>query len=68
MGTFLLWYGICRIAVEFVRVPDAQLGYLFAFVTMGQLLSVPLVVVGCYLLYRAHRDQRPQQAHLDFAA
>ena len=68
MGTFLLWYGICRIAVEFVRVPDAQLGYLFAFVTMGQVLSLPLVVAGCYLLYRAHRDQRPQQARLAPAA
>ena len=64
MGTFLTWYGVCRFLIEFVRVPDAQLGYLFGFVTMGQLLSLPLVVVGVWLLIRAHRQARPQVGHV----
>ena len=61
IGTFVLGYGIVRFLVEFVRVPDAQLGYLFGFITMGQLLSLPLIVAGAALLvyaYRTHRDQR----------
>lgn len=65
MGVFLLWYGICRILIEFVRVPDEQLGYLFGgFVTMGQMLSVPLVAVGIGLLVWAHKAQRPQVGHI----
>lgn len=62
MGTFLVWYGVCRFLIEFVRVPDVQLGYLFGFVTMGQLLSLPLIVLGVWLLVRAHRLDRPQAA------
>lgn len=65
MGAFLVWYGICRILVEFVRVPDAQLGYLFGgVVTMGQILSLPLIVVGAGLLIWAHKTQRPQIGHV----
>lgn len=52
-GLFALGYGVCRFAVEFVRVPDAQLGYLaFGWLTMGQLLCVPLIAVGIWLLLR----------------
>jgi phosphatidylglycerol---prolipoprotein diacylglyceryl transferase len=53
-GLFLVCYSIARIAVEFVRVPDLQLGY-FAdgWLTMGQVLSTPMLVVGLYLLWRA---------------
>ncbi|MDO4796948.1 MAG: prolipoprotein diacylglyceryl transferase [Coriobacteriales bacterium] len=65
-GVFLVWYGISRILIEFVRVPDAQLGYLFGgFVTMGQLLSLPLIVVGVGLLVWAHKTQRPQVGRLE---
>lgn len=65
MGVFLLWYGVCRILIEFVRVPDSQLGYLFGgFVTMGQILSLPLVVAGIALLAWAHKTQRPQVGHV----
>ena len=64
MGVFLVWYGIARILVEFVRVPDSQLGYLFGFVTMGQLLSLPLIICGVALLVWAHKTQRPQVGHL----
>ena len=65
LGTFLAWYGICRILIEFVRVPDAQLGYLFGgFVTMGQLLSLPLLIGGIAILMWARRTNRPQVGHL----
>ena len=54
-GMFALLYGVFRFVVEFVRVPDAQLGYLaFGWLTMGQLLSLPLVALGLFLLWRSH--------------
>jgi len=54
-GVFALSYGIFRFLVEFVRQPDAQLGYLaFGWVTMGQVLSLPLIVVGVLLLTLAY--------------
>lgn len=50
-GLFALMYGCFRFAVEFVRLPDPQLGYLaFGWLTMGQILSLPLVLVGVVLL------------------
>ena len=53
-GVFALLYGLFRFAVEFVREPDAQLGYLaFGWVTMGQVLSLPLIALGLYLLWRS---------------
>lgn len=61
IGVFLAGYGIVRFVIEFVRVPDAQLGYLFGPVTMGQLLSIPLVVAGIAILFAAHRLKRPQR-------
>ena len=55
-GLFALGYAVVRFAVEFVRVPDAQLGYLaFGWLTMGQLLCVPLALLGGFLLWRARR-------------
>jgi phosphatidylglycerol:prolipoprotein diacylglycerol transferase len=51
MACFLIFYAIFRFAVEFVREPDAQLGYLaFDWLTMGQLLSVPMFVIGLIML------------------
>jgi phosphatidylglycerol---prolipoprotein diacylglyceryl transferase len=51
-GLFALLYGLFRLAVEFVREPDAHIGYLaFGWLTMGQLLSLPLVVLGLVLLW-----------------
>jgi phosphatidylglycerol:prolipoprotein diacylglycerol transferase len=59
-GLFLLCYGVFRFAVEFVRVPDANLGYLaFDWVTMGQLLSTPMIVCGAALLVHAYRAPQP---------
>ena len=57
-GLFLLGYGLFRFAVEFLRMPDAHLGYLaFGWVTMGQLLSAPMVLAGVALLFFAYRKQ-----------
>ena len=62
LGAFLVMYGICRILMEFVREPDAQLGYLAGgWLTMGQVLSLPLVIVGICLLIWAIRMKLPQQ-------
>jgi phosphatidylglycerol:prolipoprotein diacylglycerol transferase len=52
-GIFLTGYGIARITGEFFRQPDAFLGFLYAGATMGQLLSVPMVLVGLWLVLRA---------------
>jgi phosphatidylglycerol:prolipoprotein diacylglycerol transferase len=55
-GVFALCYGIFRFLIEFVRLPDAHLGYLaFNWLTMGQVLSFPLMVVGLVLLWLARR-------------
>ena len=52
-GLFAVLYGVFRFAVEFVRQPDPQLGYLaFGWLTMGQLLCVPLLIAGLWLLFR----------------
>lgn len=50
---FVLMYGVFRMLMEQFREPDAQLGFLFGSVTMGQLLSVPLVVLGLVVIYRS---------------
>ena len=52
-GAFLAGYGAARFVGEFFRQPDAHLGFLFAGATMGQLLSVPMVLVGVWLMLRA---------------
>ena len=60
---FALGYGVFRFLVEFVRVPDANLGYLaFGWLTMGQLLCVPLIAVGVWLLVTAHAWDKPVNA------
>jgi phosphatidylglycerol:prolipoprotein diacylglycerol transferase len=59
-GLFLLCYGVFRFAVEFVRVPDANRGYLlFDWMTMGQILSLPMIVAGLWLLAVAYRRNEP---------
>jgi phosphatidylglycerol:prolipoprotein diacylglycerol transferase len=51
-GAFLVGYGAFRLIVEFFREPDAHLGFLIAGATMGQLLSLPLIIAGAWLLAR----------------
>ncbi|MCI0591316.1 MAG: prolipoprotein diacylglyceryl transferase [Gammaproteobacteria bacterium] len=57
-GLFLVLYGCFRSAVEFVRVPDAHLGYLaFNWVTMGQVLSLPMILLGGFMMILAYRER-----------
>ncbi len=52
-GLFALGYAAARFMVEFVRTPDAHLGYLaFNWLTMGQILSLPLIAIGLWLFFR----------------
>ena len=61
-GGFRAMYGVFRFLLEFVRQPDAQLGYLWGgWLTMGQLLSVPLIVAGVALIIYAAKTKRPQE-------
>lgn len=62
LGMLLLLYASFRIFVEFFREPDVQLGFVAGPFTMGQVLSVPMVVVGAILLLRARRSIRQGQA------
>ena len=52
-GVFLMGYGCARIFVEFFREPDAFMGYLFFGATMGQLLSIPVFLLGLWVFWRA---------------
>jgi phosphatidylglycerol:prolipoprotein diacylglycerol transferase len=52
-GIFLMGYGVARIIGEFFRQPDAHLGFLAFGVTMGQLLSLPMLAIGAWLVMRA---------------
>jgi len=57
-GLFLLCYGMFRFLVEFYRVPDAHLDYLaLGWVTMGQVLSAPMVLLGAVMLLLAYRTR-----------
>ena len=62
VGAFLLLYGVFRFLIEFVREPDAQLGYLWGgWLTMGQVLSAPLVIAGIAMLVYAAKRKLPQE-------
>jgi phosphatidylglycerol:prolipoprotein diacylglycerol transferase len=59
-GLFLIGYGAFRIIVEAFRQPDAQLGLFDGVISMGQILSIPMVVAGIIMMIWAYR-RRPQQ-------
>ncbi len=54
IGAMVALYGVFRIVAEFFREPDLQLGFIAGGLTMGQLLSVPMVLVGVWLVWRAN--------------
>ncbi len=59
-GLFLALYGLFRFLVEFVRVPDANMGYYaFGWLTMGQILSLPVLAAGLAMLAFAYTRRRP---------
>lgn len=57
-GLFALGYGVFRSTVEFFREPDAPIGYFFGWMTEGQILSIPLILIGIALLVWAYRGKR----------
>ena len=62
-GLFAICYALFRFLIEFVRQPDAQLGYLaFGWLTMGQLLSLPLLAAGVWLMVAAYRQPLVQHS------
>jgi len=56
-GAFMLMYGVFRTLVEFVREPDPHIGLIFGVLTMGQVLSIPLILVGGVIVYRSLRAE-----------
>lgn len=62
-GLFLIGYGCFRFAIEFVRLPDSQLGYLaFGWLTMGQILCLPMLAVGAWWFFRKPGETDPATA------
>ena len=57
-GLFLIFYSTFRFAVEFFRVPDEQLGYLFFNLTMGQLISIVFFLIGTYLVINKYETEK----------
>lgn len=57
-GVFLAGYGIIRFVIEFFREPDAHLGFIaFDWLTMGQLLSLPMILIGAGMVVRAYASR-----------
>jgi phosphatidylglycerol---prolipoprotein diacylglyceryl transferase len=62
-GAFICGYGLSRIFVEFFREPDQQLGYLLGgWLTMGMVLSLPMVLAGIWAMATARQAPQPQPA------
>lgn len=57
-GVFFAGYGLARIFVEFFRQPDANLGFISGFLTMGMILSLPMVLIGIAAIAHALRGKR----------
>jgi phosphatidylglycerol:prolipoprotein diacylglycerol transferase len=55
-GLFFCGYAVCRIIAEFFREPDIQIGYLMGGITMGQILSLPMLAFGIAFIWRARRS------------
>ena len=53
--TFIGCYGLFRTIVELFREPDQQMGFFFGGVTMGQMLSVPMLLLGMVMVVRSYR-------------
>lgn len=56
--TVIAGYGLCRFMVEFFREPDQQIGFLWMGATMGQLLSLPMVLLGVAMIFRGYAAGR----------
>ena len=61
--TFITGYGISRLIVELFREPDQHLGFIFGPITMGQILSIPMVAIGLIMLVLGYQRARQKAAH-----
>ncbi len=61
--SFIAGYGLCRLCVELFREPDAHIGLIFGSLSMGQILSLPMVVVGVFMLSLGYQRQAIAQRH-----
>ena len=57
-GLFLIFYSIFRFTIEYFRVPDEQLGYLFLNLTMGQIISFIFFLIGGYLIFVKNEEKK----------
>ena len=57
-GAFLIGYGVFRSFVEFFREPDAHLGLYLSFISKGQILSIPMILAGIFIIYLGHLSQQ----------
>ena len=61
LGSFIALYGLARIISEHFREPDPQLGFLWGGLTMGTLLSVPMIIAGAIIILVALRRKSPDK-------
>ena len=57
-GLFLVFYSFFRFIIEFFRVPDQQIGYLFFNLTMGQIISIIFLLIGSYLIFEKNEFKK----------
>lgn len=62
LGLFLLGYGLARSIIELFREPDAHLGFILGPITMGQILSAPMILAGIFFIMIALRRPRTKDA------
>ncbi len=56
-GIFLVGYSVSRLTIEYLREPDLHLGYLFNVISMGQLLTLPVLICGIWIIQSATRKE-----------
>jgi phosphatidylglycerol:prolipoprotein diacylglycerol transferase len=64
LGSFIAIYGLARITGEHFREPDPQLGFLWGGLTMGMILSVPMVIAGGIIMFSAWRRKAPEKVEI----
>ena len=57
-GLFLIFYSFFRFFIEYFRLPDKQLGYLFFNLTMGQIISLLFFIIGSYIAFKKYEKVR----------
>lgn len=65
-GIFFVLYALFRFLIEFTRQPDAHLGFIWQQLSMGQLLCVPMVLLGCYFIHQS--SAKTKLKHIDLTS